>query len=143
MMSRKVFYGLLTVTVLMVALLVWVLRSPQVLDERAETAPPYTVLYRESVRDAGRADGGGFFTGTLGDVLIPSLTRADEGLEEIFFSIATMEGLDVVFFHATEASFQAHHAQSKDEEHLAVLRVGFLGELDINGEFRPGETRYP
>ena len=142
MMSHKVFYGLLTATVLMIGLLVWVLRSPQVFDEQAGTAPPYTVLYRESVRDVGRADGRGFFTGTLGDILIPSLTREDESREEIFRTIAAEEAFDVAIFHATEASFRAHRAQLKDEEHREALRVGLLGELR-EGKFTPGETSYP
>ena len=100
------------------------------------------MLYRESVHDVGRADGTGFFTGMLGDILIPSLTREDEGREEIFRTIATVEAFDVVFFHATEASFRAHRAQLKDGEHREALRVGFLGALR-EGTFTPGETRYP
>ena len=138
MMSNKFFYVLLTATVLLIGLLVWAIRSSQVLDEQAVTVPSYTVLYRESVRDVGRADGSGFFTGTFGDILIPSLTREDESLEEIFRIRATAEALDVAVFHATLAT----RVRRIDEAHRAARRDGLLGELR-EGEFRPAETTDP
>ncbi len=76
------------------------------------------------------------------DVLIPSLSRGDEGREAVFRTIATIEGLDPAFFFSTEEALDAHQAFLPSPDQLDDLKAGFLGQVR-DGVFTPGEDVYP
>ncbi len=104
-MSPKARYVLLTALVPMIAAIVWIVRTPQDPETQPRPVPFYTVIHMETVSGLGR----------IADIVIPSLTREDDRLEEISRVIVSAEGLDVAHFYSTVEAFEANHAGSRDE----------------------------
>ena len=130
-MSPTVRYGALLGLLVVTGLLVWYVAAGSP-DDAATSLPDYTVAAREEVPELG----------TVGEILMPSLSRSDPGREQLFRSIATTEELTVAFFFSTTEAAEAHRATTRDDAALAALRAGFLGRL-TRGEFTPGEEIYP
>ena len=131
-MTPPIRYGALVALVVATGLLVWFVAGGQNEDTPPETVRDYTVSSREEVPDLG----------TVGEVLVLSVTRSDTGREELFRRIADTEGFAVAFYFSTREAVDAHRAANRDPATLNALRAGFLGRM-TRGEFTPGEEIYP
>ncbi len=131
-MTPPIRYGALVALVVATGLLVWFVAGGQHEDTPPDTVRDYTVSSREEVPDLG----------TVGEVLVLSVTRSDTGREELFRQIADTEGFAVAFYFSTREAVDAHRAANRDPATLNALRAGFLGRM-TRGEFTPGEEIYP
>lgn len=93
--------------------------------------PDYTVLNRLSDP-----------SGTMADVLVPSLSRESHDREHVFRAIATAERLDIAFFFSTQEAVDAHQALLPSPSQRVALGAGFLGQLR-DGTYTGGEEIYP
>lgn len=130
-MSPPVRYGALGLLLVATGLVVWSVADEST-QPAAVSARDYTVSGREDVPGLG----------TVGEVLVPALTRSDPGREELCRAIAARENLTVAFFFSTPDAVEAHRATTRDAVALAALRTGFLGRL-TRDEFTPGEEIFP
>ncbi len=129
-MSPAARYGALGVLLVATGLLVW-----SVAGDAPSTAPSpqdYTVSAREQIPELG----------TVGQVLVPSMTRANPARESQLRAIAEQEELAVAFFFSTTDAMNAHRSAARDGPARAALSDGFLGRL-TRGEFTPGEEIFP
>lgn len=94
--------------------------------------PAYTVLSQTELLISGRH----------GDVLIPSMSRADPDRERVFRAIAARENLTQAAFYSTEGAYRANGSAVFLAENPEALQEGFLGSL-TEGEFVPGESLFP
>ena len=125
-MSYRVNAALLVALVLMIAAIVWEVRTPQDAEEQRRLVPFYTVIHSETVPGLGR----------IADIVIPSMTREDDRLEEVCRIIAATEGVDRANFFSTVEAFEANHAVGRDEAtKREARRVGYLSSVVTGGEF--------
>ena len=130
-MTPSVRYSALLLLLAATGLVVWLV-SGNTSEGEGMSTPDYTVTAREEVPELG----------TVGQVLVPTMTRSAPSREERLRAIAEQEGLAVAFFFSTTDAVDAHRRPDRDAAARAALQSGFLGRL-TRGEFTPGEEIYP
>ncbi len=83
--------------------------------------------------------------GKYGEILIPNYSRKTpkELRGSTLRQIAVKEGFAQADLYSTEDAFKANASASYLKTHPNALKKGFLGSLNQDGTFTPGETLYP